>query len=141
MDTTNTAYEQRIKALFQEIARLRVEEKEILAQAERVLTEARQAIAENDAKLEATPKLTCLQLTEAYAQFERAEAVRPLLRRVGRLLDAKIARLGIPTLSKSYSQTYRLYSRLQNRIYDILGTIDEAAYIQLILIDPTLLPY
>lgn len=141
MDTTNTAYEQRIKALFQEIARLRVEEKEILAQAERVLTEARQAIAENDAKLEATPKLTCLQLTEAYAQFERAEAVRPLLRRVGRLLDAKIARLGIPTPSQSCDQTYRLYSRLQNRIYDILGTIDEAAYIQLISIDPTLLPY
>lgn len=133
MDTTKTAYEQRIKALFQKIARLRVEDKEIRAQAERVLAEL--------AELEATPKLTCLQLTEAYAQLEQAEAVKPLLRRVGRLLDAKIARLGIPTPSQSCDQTYRLYSRLQNRIYDILGTIDEAAYIQLILIDPTLLPY
>lgn len=136
MDTTKTAYEQRIKALFQKIARLRVEDKEIRAQAERVLAELAEL-----AELEATPKLTCLQLTEAYAQLEQAEAVKPLLRRVGRLLDAKIARLGIPTPSQSCDQTYRLYSRLQNRIYDILGTIDEAAYIQLILIDPTLLPY
>ena len=136
MDTTNTAYEQRTKALFQKIARLRVEDKEIRAQAERVLAELAEL-----AELEATPKLTCLQLTEAYAQLEQAEAVKPLLRRVGRLLDAKIARLGIPTPSQSCDQTYRLYSRLQNRIYDIIGTIDEDAYIQLILIDPTLLPY
>ena len=139
MDTTNTAYEQRIKALFQEIARLRVEGKEILAQAERVLTEARQEIAENDAKLEATPKLTCLQLTEAYAQLQEIAAIKPLRSRASNLLKARVARLGFCTDSdESRRRACRLYSRLQLRIDEIAESINEAAYIQLYSIDPTL---
>ena len=119
-----------------------------------LLAESQELLAEDTSESE-TPKLTCLQLTEAYALLEQAAALRLLLDRVHKLLNAQYARLGVLQITESYYQpeseyqpgmvnhhrTRQVRTRLVARIDAILEEIDYAAHAQLISIDPTLLPY